>query len=259
MAVGDGETTADEARVRVESVSKRYATQGGDVQALRDVSFDVTPGEFVVVVGPSGSGKTTLFRVIAGLEDPTDGAVYLDGERVEGPGPNMGIVFQEYHLFPWLTARENVAFGLKKRNIAEDEREPRVRELLELVGLEDSTDAYPKELSGGMKQRVGIARALAVDPDLLLMDEPFGAVDAQTRGVLQDELLDLWEHTGKTVLFVTHDVEEAVRLADRVVVMDTEPGAVREVVDVDLGRPRSRSDAGFAEHYERVLDLIRES
>lgn len=259
MAVDDAESMMGEARVRLDGVSKQYSTQGGTVQALKDISFEVTPGEFVVVVGASGSGKTTLFRIIAGLEEPTDGAVYLNGERVEEPGQNMGIVFQEYHLFPWRTARRNVAFGLEKRDIPKDERETRVEELLELVGLEDSADAYPKELSGGMKQRIGIARALAVDPDLLLMDEPFGAVDAQTRGVLQDELLELWGHTGKTVLFVTHDVEEAVKLADRIVVMAADPGEVREIVDVDLQRPRSRSDVGFGEHYERVLELIEDS
>ena len=247
-----------EAGVRVDGVSKRYSSEGSSVQALKGVSFEVVPGEFVCVVGPSGSGKTTLFRIIAGLERPTDGSVYLDGDRVEEPGPEMGIVFQEYHLFPWRTVRGNVAFGLEKRGVPAGKRNRRVRELLELVGLEEFGDAYPKELSGGMKQRVGIARALAVEPDLLLMDEPFGAVDAQTRGILQDELLDLWQHTGKTVLFVTHDVEEAVKLADRIVVMDADPGRVREIVDVDLPRPRSRSDEGFGEYYERVLELIRE-
>jgi NitT/TauT family transport system ATP-binding protein len=257
MAVGDADASVGDGHVRVDGVSKRFSTQGGNVQALRDVSFEVAPGEFVVVVGPSGSGKTTLFRIIAGLENPSGGAVYLDGDHVQAPGMNMGVVFQEYHLFPWRTARENVAFGLEQREVATDEREQRVEELLELVGLGDAADAYPKELSGGMKQRVGIARALAVEPEFLLMDEPFGAVDAQTRGVLQDELLELWELTGKTILFVTHDVEEAVRLADRVVVMDTEPGRIRDVVDVDLSRPRSRSDEAFGEYYERVLELIR--
>jgi NitT/TauT family transport system ATP-binding protein len=257
MAIEDVQE-GGQTRVRVDGVTKHYDGKGGPVIALQDVSFDVSPGEFVCVVGPSGSGKTTLFRIIGGLEDATEGSVYLDGERVDEPGPNMGIVFQEYHLFPWRTTRGNVAFGLEKRGVPRDERERRVRHLLELVGLEEFADAYPKELSGGMKQRVGIARALAIDPELLLMDEPFGAVDAQTRTVLQDELLDLWQHTGKTVLFVTHDVEEAVKLADRIVVMDADPGRVREVVDVDLERPRSRADEAFGKYYERVLDLIRE-
>lgn len=250
MAIAD-------ARVRVDGISKRFTSTGGSVQALADVSFDVAPGEFVCIVGPSGSGKTTLFRIIAGLESPTDGAVYLDGTRVTEPGPNMGIVFQEYHLFPWLTARANIAFGLDKRGVPAAERDKRVQDLLDLVGLEDFADAYPKELSGGMKQRVGIARALAVDPDLLLMDEPFGAVDAQTRVDLQDELLELWVATGKTILFVTHDVEEAVTLADRIVIMGSEPGTVTEIIDVELKRPRSRSDPGFGARYEQVLGQIR--
>lgn len=253
MAIADERTGA---RIRIENVSKRFDGQERTVHALDDVTFEVNPGEFVCVVGPSGSGKTTLFRIIGGLEPPTDGAVILEDEVVDGPGTNMGIVFQEYHLFPWRTARENVAFGLEKQGVPEPDRNRRVEELLSLVGLADFADSYPKELSGGMKQRVGIARALAVDPDLLLMDEPFGAVDAQTRGILQDELLDLWAHTGKTILFVTHDVEEAVRLADRIVVMSTEPGTVRDIITVDLSRPRSRAHNAFGEYYERVLGLI---
>jgi NitT/TauT family transport system ATP-binding protein len=244
-------------RVRVDSVSKQYPGQNGPVQALKDVSFAVEDGEFVCIVGPSGCGKTTLFRIIAGLESATDGEVYLSGERVKEPTPNMGVVFQEYHLFPWRTVRGNVAFGLEKQGTPETERRERVDYLIDLVGLEGFSESYPKELSGGMKQRVAIARALAADPELLLMDEPFGAVDAQTREMLQAELLDIWQQTRKTVLFVTHDVEEAVKLADRVVVMAKEPGRIQEVVDVDLERPRSRSDPDFGEYYERVLDLIR--
>jgi NitT/TauT family transport system ATP-binding protein len=257
--MSDTETdTAVDARVRVEGVSKQYAGGEGTVQALQDVSFDVSDGEFVCIVGPSGCGKTTLFRIIAGLESATDGEVYLSGQRVEEPTADMGVVFQEYHLFPWRTVRGNVAFGLEENGTPAAERRERVDRLIDLVGLEGFADSYPKELSGGMKQRVAIARALAVDPDLLLMDEPFGAVDAQTREMLQDELLDIWRETEKTVLFVTHDVEEAVKLADRVVVMAKEPGRIRETVDVDLPRPRSRSDAAFGEYYERVLELIRD-
>ena len=250
--------STEDARVYVDSVSKQYAGPEGVVQALQDVSFQADPGEFVCIVGPSGSGKTTLFRIISGLETSTEGAVYLNGAAVEEPSPEMGIVFQEYHLFPWRTVRGNISFGLEKQGVPTDERKQRVEELVELVGLEGFGETYPKSLSGGMKQRVGIARALAVDPDLLLMDEPFGAVDAQTRAELQTELLELWQQTGKTVLFVTHDVEEAVKLADRVVVMSSNPGTVREVVSVDLDRPRARSDPGFGEHYERVLDLIHD-
>ena len=247
----------DEVRVRIDGVGKRYGGVEGPVQALEGVSFDVSDGEFVCIVGPSGCGKTTLFRIIAGLEAATEGTVLLDGERVEGPTPNMGVVFQEYHLFPWRTVRGNVGFALEKTGVDGETRRERVDRLIELVGLEGFGDSYPKSLSGGMKQRVAIARALAADPDLLLMDEPFGAVDAQTREMLQSELLDIWRETEKTVLFVTHDVEEAVKLADRIVVMGKEPGRVDEIVGIDLPRPRARSDAEFGGHYERVLGLIR--
>ena len=245
------------AQVRVETVSKRYPGENGAVHALDTASFDVSNGEFVCIVGPSGCGKTTLFRIIAGLEEATDGSVVLNGRRVDGPTSDMGVVFQEYHLFPWRTVRGNVAFGLEKSGVPAPERRERVEDLIELVGLDGFAESYPKELSGGMKQRVAIARALAVDPSLLLMDEPFGAVDAQTREMLQTELLEIWKRTGKTVLFVTHDVEEAVKLADRIVVMAKEPGRVKEIVEVDLSRPRLRSDTEFGEHYEHVLELIR--
>jgi len=247
---------ADGSMVQIEGVSKRYDGDQGSVQALDDVEFGVETGEFVCIVGPSGCGKTTLFRILAGLEPATAGEVLLDGQRVTEPTPEMGIVFQEYHLFPWQTVQENVAFGLQKADVPADERERRVEHLIDLVGLDGFADSYPKALSGGMKQRVALARALAIDPALLLMDEPFGAVDAQTREMLQGELLDIWEETGKTVLFVTHDVEEAVKLADRIVVMGKNPGSIRQVLDVDLDRPRSRTDASFGRYYERVRELI---
>ena len=247
-----------EASVALDGVGKTYPGDGdgGSVRALDDVSFSVADGEFVCLVGPSGCGKTTLFRIVAGLTEATDGRVLLDGTEVTGPTTDMGVVFQEYHLFPWLTVAENVGFGLERSDRSPDEREARVDEMLDLVGLTEFRDAYPKSLSGGMKQRVAIARSLAVDPDLLLMDEPFGAVDAQTREMLQRELLDVWGSTGKTVLFVTHDVAEAVTLADRIVVMAADPGRVREVVDVDVERPRDPGDAAFAEHVGRVRELI---
>jgi NitT/TauT family transport system ATP-binding protein len=256
----DSEATATGERARekvvVDGLGKRYDSDRQTVQALADVNFSVGTGEFVCIVGPSGCGKTTLFRLIAGLETPTAGEVRLDGDPVTGPGTDRGMVFQEYGLFPWRTVRGNVAFGLEEQGVDGDERERRVAEMIDLVGLSGFTDAYPKELSGGMKQRVGIARALAVDPELLLMDEPFGSVDAQTRDMLHAELLDVWAETEKTVLFVTHDVEEAVTLADRVVVMAADPGRVRDVVPVGLSRPRRRTDAAFADRVEHVRGLI---
>ena len=251
-AAGHGEDSG----VVVSRVGKTYDGDGKPVRALDDVSFGVDGGEFVCLVGPSGCGKTTLFRIIAGLTDATDGEVRLAGTPVTGPTTNMGVVFQEYHLFPWLTVEENVGFGLERSDRSAVERERRVDEMLELVGLTQFRGSYPKSLSGGMKQRVAIARALAVDPELLLMDEPFGAVDAQTREMLQRELLEVWASTGKTVLFVTHDVAEAVTLADRIVVMAAEPGRVAEVVDVDVDRPRDRGDPAFGEHVSRVRELI---
>jgi NitT/TauT family transport system ATP-binding protein len=242
--------------VAVEGVSKRYGDGPDDHLALADVSFAVAPGEFVCVVGPSGCGKTTLFRLIAGLEAPTDGTVRVDGDPVQGPGVDRGMVFQDYQLFPWRTVAGNVAFGLEQRDTTREERAARTEAMLDLVGLSDVAETYPGALSGGMKQRVGIARALAVDPSTLLMDEPFGSVDAQTREMLHDELLSIWEQTGKTVLFVTHDVAEAVTLADRVVVLTPGPGRVREVVSVDLDRPRTRTDADFRDTESRLRELI---
>ena len=253
MAIADSGGTA----VRVDRVSKQYDGDAGAVQALADVSFTADPGEFVCIVGPSGCGKTTLFRILAGLEPATEGTVRLDDAPVTEPTPEMGIVFQEYHLFPWRTVADNVGFGLEKTGVSGDERRERVRQLIDLVGLDGFADSYPKSLSGGMKQRVALARALAIDPRLLLMDEPFGAVDAQTRERLQDELLDIWAATDKTVLFVTHDVDEAVTLADRIVVMESNPGAIAETVTVDLDRPRSRGDPAFGDYCERVRGLIQ--
>jgi len=252
-------TASDTARVTVAGVSKTFEGEEGPVRALQDVAFEVRDGEFVCIVGPSGCGKTTLFRIIGGIDRATGGDVLLSGEPVTGPTPDLGIVFQEYHLFPWRTVRENVAFGLEQTGTEAERRRERVNEMLRLVGLEGSGDSYPSRLSGGMKQRVAIARALAVDPELLLMDEPFGSVDAQTRNMLHEELLDIWAETGKTVLFVTHDVEEAVKLADRILVMSPGPGSVSEIVDVDLDRPRDRTDVAFGEYQERVLSLIRDS
>jgi len=243
--------------IRFDGVDKVYETTGGGLtEALVDVSLTVAPGELLTVVGPSGCGKTTLIRLVAGLEAPTAGRVQVDGEDVTAPAPDRPVVFQEPRLFPWLTARENVAFGLRELDRDGQDVNRRAKGLLDAVGLGDAGDAYPAELSGGMKQRVGLARALAVEPPVLLMDEPFGSVDAHTRRQLQEDLLEVWQRTGRTILFVTHDIGEAVYLGDRVAVMGADPGQVRETVSVDVPRPRERTAPGLADLRQVILDLI---
>jgi len=253
----DGDATGSqshEPQISVQSVSKVYQSESGPVEALANVDFDVARGEFVSIVGPSGSGKSTVFRIIAGLEAPTEGAVLVEGEPVTEPGPDRGMVFQDDALFPWRTAAENVAYGLEEIGPPEGFTvEERIDYCLELVGLADKADAYPKELSGGQRQRVGIARALAVDPPILLMDEPFGSVDARTKASLHRELLDIWTETRKTICFVTHDIEEAVYLSDRIVVFSNAPGTVLDIVSVDIERPRDRTGDTFTERKAEVL------
>ncbi|WP_245997686.1 ABC transporter ATP-binding protein [Streptomyces armeniacus] len=207
--------------------------------ALDHVSLDIADREFVTVVGPSGCGKSTLLSMAAGLVEPTSGQVLVDGAPVAGPGPDRGVIFQQYALFPWLTVRDNVEFGLKLADLPAAERKRRAEHAIDLVGLADFADSLPKTLSGGMKQRCAIARAYAVNPKVLLMDEPFGALDALTRVQLQDQLLETWRQEQRTVLFITHDVDEAVYLASRVVVMAARPGRVHRVLDVDLPYPRT--------------------
>lgn len=222
-------------KISVRGVGKRW----DDFTALGSVDLDIADHEFVTVVGPSGCGKSTLLNILAGLEEPTSGAALVDGAAVHGPGPERGVIFQQYALFPWLTVRQNVEFGLRTAGVPRAERRRRSDHYLELVGLDRFADALPKTLSGGMKQRCAIARAYAVDPEILLMDEPFGAVDALTRVRLQEQLLATWSREKRTVLFITHDVDEAVFLASRVVVMAAGPGRIQEVVDVDLPYPRT--------------------
>jgi len=226
----------------IKNLNKIYHTEEGDeVVALSDINLYVADKEFVCFIGPSGCGKTTLLRIIAGLEKPDSGTLTVNKEPIKGPGPDRGMVFQEYSLFPWRTVLKNITFSLELKKIPKIEREKIAREFLELVGLLEFADSYPHELSGGMKQRVAIARAMVNDPDVLLMDEPFGAVDAQTRNRLQHELLNIWEKKKKTVLFITHSVDEAVFLADKVVVFTARPGRIKEVISVDLPRPRERT------------------
>ncbi|MET8689967.1 ABC transporter ATP-binding protein [Streptomyces sp. NPDC004732] len=225
--------------IRIQGLAKRFTGQDGStVEALRDVDLDVGAHEFLTVLGPSGCGKTTLLKAVAGLVPWDDGDIVVDGDPVRGPGPDRSVVFQNFALLPWATVLGNVAFGLRMRGVGRAEREERARALIAAVGLAGFETKLPGELSGGMQQRVGIARALAVRPRVLLMDEPFGAVDEQTRRLLQEELLTIWEEHRPTVVFVTHSLEEAVLLGDRVVLMSARPGRIADIVPVDLPRPR---------------------
>jgi NitT/TauT family transport system ATP-binding protein len=225
--------------LEVEGLCKTYDSHQGPVTALQDIHFKTHRREFVCVIGPSGCGKSTLIRILAGLEPCTSGQVLLDGEPVQGPCRDRGMVFQGYTLFPWLTVKKNVMFGLEVNNAGRNEAEAQARQWLELVGLSRFADAYPHQLSGGMKQRVAIARALANQPRILLMDEPFGALDAQTRARMQQHLLEIWKNIDITILFITHDLDEAIFLADRILVLKAHPGAVRELIEVPVPRPRS--------------------
>ncbi|WP_148688776.1 ABC transporter ATP-binding protein [Methanopyrus sp. SNP6] len=239
--------------LKVEDLHKSY----DDLKVLDGITFEASEGEFFAIVGPSGCGKTTLLKIIAGLEDYDAGKVLVDGKEVREPGPDRALVFQEYAIFPWKTVLENVMFAPLMQGKDPEEAERIARECLKVVpGLEGFEDAYPKQLSGGMKQRVAIARALAAEPRILLMDEPFAAVDAQTRNKMQEELLKIWERTGRTILLVTHNVEEAVFLADRVMVLSPRPAEVVDIVDIDLPRPRDRTDPEFVELRARILDMI---
>src|SRR3954466_13693890 len=250
------------AKISVRGVSKVFSARGREVTALHDVSLDVHSGEFLVIVGPSGCGKSTLLDLLGGLGTVSAGEIRIDDRPVTGPGPDRGIVFQQYALLPWRTALSNIEFGLEAAGASPRGRAERARHFLDLVGLSGFADRYPHELSGGMKQRVAIARSLAVDPDVLLMDEPFAALDAQTRESLQDELLRIWEHTGKTIVFITHGIEEAVYLGQRVAVMTSRPGRIKQVVDVPLTARSStedvRSDPEFAHHRHEIWSLLRD-
>ena len=212
----------------------------GEVVALNGVNLDIADNEFVTVVGPSGCGKSTLLNIIAGLLEPTSGTVTCNGKVVTGTGPDRGVVFQQYALFPWLTVKKNVMFGLNMKGIKGEEAEEIAMKYIKMVDLEKFVNHYPKELSGGMKQRVAIARAYAANPEVLLMDEPFGALDAQTRTQLQQELLDTWEKEMKTCFFITHDVDEALILGQRVVIMSARPGRIKDIIDVDIPYPRDQ-------------------
>ncbi|HEX6243672.1 MAG TPA: ABC transporter ATP-binding protein [Polyangiales bacterium] len=225
----------------IDELGKDFEAARGPVTALSNVSFDVHKKEFVSVIGPSGCGKSTLIRILAGLENPSRGRVLLDGKSVLGPGAERGMVFQGYTLFPWLTVRDNVMFGPRLRGLGKGAARAKSHEWLELVGLSKFAEHYPDQLSGGMKQRVALARALANEPRILLMDEPFGALDAQTRAEMQAHLMRIWDSVDLTVLFITHDLDEAVYLADRIIVLAAHPGRINEVIEVPVPRPRERS------------------
>jgi NitT/TauT family transport system ATP-binding protein len=249
-------------KLRIEEVTLRFTPRTGNaVTALESISLDVENKEFSVIVGPSGCGKSSLLRLIAGLIRPSSGAIYLDNRQVMRPGKDRGMVFQSYTLFHWLTVRQNVEFGLRIANFGPIERAEIARKFLAEVGLEGFENAYPKELSGGMMQRVALARALANDPEVLLMDEPFGALDSQTRWLMQELLLRIWESSHKTVLFITHDIDEAILLGDRVHVMTARPGRIKEIVPIDIARPRSTevlTSSRFATLKRHIMALVHE-
>jgi NitT/TauT family transport system ATP-binding protein len=249
-------------KLRIEGVTVRFAgRQGRTVTALEDITLTIPERELSVIVGPSGCGKSTLLRLIAGLEPVTAGAITLDGRAIDGPSAARGMVFQSYTLFPWLTVQRNVEFGLELRGMAAAERGRIAARLIHEVGLDGFEHAYPEQLSGGMRQRTALARALANDPAILLMDEPFGALDSQTRALMQEMLLGIWEQSHKTVLFVTHDIDEALFLGDVVYVMTARPGRIKQEVVVDIPRPRGPevlTAARFVALKREVLGLIRE-
>lgn len=251
----------DGVKLNIRNVSKVFNGKKTSVEALQSTTFEVREGEFVTILGPSGCGKSTILRVVAGLVEPSSGQVLLDGREITGPGPDRGMVFQSYTLFPWLTVQKNIEFGLELRQVHKDTRSATAKHYLDLIGLSGFENAFPVNLSGGMKQRVAIARALANDPEILLMDEPFGALDAQTRTIMQELLLQAWEETKKTILFVTHDVEEAIFLGDTVYIMTARPGMIKEAIKITLPRPRTyemKEEPEFLAVKRRVLELIRE-
>jgi NitT/TauT family transport system ATP-binding protein len=240
-----------------EGLHLRYGVNTHATIALENINLEIQDSELVTIVGPSGCGKSSFLNLAAGFAMPTEGKLLLDGQPIVGPGADRGVVFQEHALFPWMTVLQNVGYGPKTNGVPAKEIADRVRELLELVGLTSFAQAWPKALSGGMKQRVAIARALANRPRMLLMDEPFAALDAQTRRFLQDELLRIWERTRTTILFITHGIEEAVLLADRVVVMTARPGRIKEIIPVNLPRPRNENEPAFLEVRRRVAESLQ--
>jgi NitT/TauT family transport system ATP-binding protein len=251
-----------DSKIRFDNVEFTYTPPNGrPVKALEQFRLDVAKDEFIAIVGPSGCGKSTLLYLVGGFLPLEQGEILVNGCKVTRPGPDRGIVFQHFALFPWKTVRQNVLYGLERKKMGTAKRHELAQKYIDLVKLAGFEDSWPAQLSGGMKQRVAIARTLATDPDVLLMDEPFGALDAQTRGILQEELLTIWGSTRKTVLFVTHDVHEAVLLADRVVVMSARPGRIKSTIKIDLPRPRTKDvtrSPQFINYCQEIWDLVHE-
>ena len=257
-------------KIEISALRKAFGSGPAPVLAVDDLSFDVSAGEFIVIVGPSGCGKTTVLNMLAGFERPTSGTIKLNGNVIDGPGADRGVMFQDYALFPWRTVQGNIDFGLvygpAGKGMTAAARDARVKRVIDLVGLNGSETKYPHQLSGGMRQRVALGRLVANEPDILLMDEPLAALDAQTRIILQDELLRVWGQDKpieerRTVVFITHAIDEAIFLADRVVVLSSHPGRLKQIIDIDLPRPRNdatRKSAAFAELSQSVWELIRE-
>ena len=240
----------------VSGVDQRFVVPGGEIVALKDIDLTINEGEFVCLLGPSGCGKSTLLNAIAGFSAPTRGTITVDGRAVKDPGPDRGMVFQEYALFPWMTVAQNIAFGLEIKGMSRAQIEPKVNALLAMLKLTEFRDRFPKDLSGGMRQRVAIARVLALDSPVMLMDEPFGALDALTRRSLQDELIRIWSATGKTIVFVTHSIEESIYLADRIVVLTYRPGTIKRDIRVELPRPRDSASTAFNELKRELSALV---
>lgn len=262
VSVGQGVVPSTEVvvpKVALDSISLSYKTTSGDpLLALDKINLEVKPGEFLCIVGPSGCGKSTLLHLIAGLQAQTSGSVRVDGKPVQGPGTDRILIFQDLGLFPWLTVSGNVEFGMKMKNLPKSEREEKVQHYLQLVQLSKFRNSYIHQLSGGMRQRVALARALATGPDVLLMDEPFAALDAQTRDLLHDEVERIWAETGSTIIFVTHNVREAARLADRVALLTFRPGHVKQEFQVNLPRPRHMEHPDVTRMARTILDCLRE-
>lgn len=252
----------DSIKLKVTNLQKIFSASNkkeNELVALKDINLEVKESEFVVMVGPSGCGKSTLINIIGGLEEASEGSVQIDGKEVTGPGADRGMVFQGYSLFPWLTVQKNIEFGLKMKKVPKAEREKIAREFIQLVGLSGFENALPKQLSGGMKQRVAIARTLANSPEILLMDEPFGALDAQTRMVMQELLAKISRETGNTILFITHDIDEAILLADRIYVMSRRPGTIREVMEVKIEGERSHEmlvNPEFLKMKQKIMGML---